>query len=56
MALYRTKYWLFVCLFAGLVLASQLQDHGKPTASFDSLSLEQLDEKLQVSVGSICPC
>ncbi|KAI1279868.1 putative ZIP zinc transporter [Xylaria sp. FL0933] len=44
MASYWTKCWLFVCLFAGLVLASQ---HGKPIASLDSLSLEQLDEKLQ---------
>ncbi|KAI1420705.1 putative ZIP zinc transporter [Xylaria sp. FL1777] len=47
MALYRTQGWLLVCLFAGLVLASQLEGHGKPTTSFDSLSLEQLDEKLQ---------
>lgn len=38
-----------VCLFAGLVLATQLEKHdgGKPASSFDSLSLEQIDEKLQ---------
>ncbi|KAI0538242.1 putative ZIP zinc transporter [Xylaria digitata] len=39
MALYQARYWLFVCLFAGLVFGS--------TTSLDSLSLEQLDEKLQ---------
>ncbi|KAF2968956.1 hypothetical protein GQX73_g4592 [Xylaria multiplex] len=39
MALYQARCWLFVCLFAGLAFAS--------TTSFDSLSLEQLDEKLQ---------
>ncbi|TRX96691.1 hypothetical protein FHL15_002357 [Xylaria flabelliformis] len=49
MALYRPRCWLFVYLFAGLVLASQLgdRDHGKPTTAFDSLSLEQLDKELQ---------
>lgn len=49
MAFSRATRWLFLCLFAGLVLASQLKhpDHGKPAASFDSLSLEQLEEKLQ---------
>ncbi|KAI1757170.1 putative ZIP zinc transporter [Xylaria castorea] len=49
MAFSRPRCWLFVCLFAGLVIASQLgdRDHGKPTTSLDSLSLEQLDEKLQ---------
>ncbi|KAI0460279.1 putative ZIP zinc transporter [Xylaria acuta] len=49
MAFSRARCWLFVCLLAGLVLASQLEDrdHGKPTASLDSLSLAQLDEKLQ---------
>ncbi|KAI1312348.1 putative ZIP zinc transporter [Xylaria venustula] len=44
MAMYRFNCWLLVSLFVGLVLASQ---HGKPTLSSDSLSLEQLDEKLQ---------
>lgn len=48
MALFRTKVCLFVCLFAGLVFASQLEKHGNPTTPFDSLSLDQLDEKLQV--------
>lgn len=45
----RATRWLFICLFAGLVLASQLKHthHREPAASFDSLSLEQLDEKLQ---------
>ncbi|KAI0466392.1 putative ZIP zinc transporter [Xylaria cf. heliscus] len=45
----RARCWLLACLFAGLVLASQLEhrDHQKPATSFDSLSLEQLDEKLQ---------
>ncbi|KAI0514763.1 putative ZIP zinc transporter [Xylaria bambusicola] len=47
MALYRPKGWLFVCLFAGLAVASKLENHGKPAISFDSLSLQQLDEELQ---------
>ncbi|KAI0100347.1 putative ZIP zinc transporter [Nemania sp. FL0031] len=50
MASFRTKGWLVVCLFAGLILASQLgglHHGGKPTASLDSLSLEQLEEELQ---------
>ncbi|GAP87392.1 putative major histocompatibility class I [Rosellinia necatrix] len=49
MAFSRAARWLFVCLFTGLVLASQLKHagHGEPAASLDSLSLEQLDEKLQ---------
>ncbi|KAK5636207.1 hypothetical protein RRF57_011919 [Xylaria bambusicola] len=47
MALYWTRGWLFVCLFAGLALASQIGNHGKPATSFDSLSLQQLDEELQ---------
>jgi hypothetical protein len=49
MALSRARYWLFICLFAGLALASHLSDHGKPTTSLDLLSPEQLDEELQVS-------
>ncbi|KAI1162178.1 putative ZIP zinc transporter [Nemania serpens] len=49
MSFSRVKGWIVVCLFAGLVLASQLENHdgGKPTISFDSLSLEQIGEKLQ---------
>ncbi|KAI1733413.1 putative ZIP zinc transporter [Xylaria scruposa] len=47
MTFYRPRCWLFVYLFIGLVLASQLGDHGKPTTAFHSLSLEQLDEELQ---------
>ncbi|KAI1202158.1 putative ZIP zinc transporter [Nemania serpens] len=45
----RVRGWIVVCLFAGLVLASQLEKHDgrKTTTSFDSLSLEQIDEKLQ---------
>ncbi|KAI0409704.1 putative ZIP zinc transporter [Xylaria palmicola] len=49
MALPRFRCWLLACLFAGLVLASRLEDHGsgKPATSFGALSLEQLDEELQ---------
>ncbi|KAI1814328.1 putative ZIP zinc transporter [Poronia punctata] len=47
MALLRRKYWLLASLFAGLVLASHLKDHDQPIASLGSLSLEQLEEKLQ---------
>jgi hypothetical protein len=49
MALSRARLLLLACLFAGLALASQLGHHEKPTTSLGSLSLEQLDEKLQVS-------
>ncbi|KAI1172417.1 putative ZIP zinc transporter [Nemania sp. FL0916] len=48
MAFSRTRGWIIVCLFIGLALASQLKrDHGEPIASLDSLSQEQLDERLQ---------
>ncbi|KAI1110817.1 putative ZIP zinc transporter [Nemania sp. NC0429] len=49
MSFSRVRGWIVVCLFAGLVLASQLENHhggGKNTTSFDSLSLEQIDERL----------
>ncbi|RWA06469.1 hypothetical protein EKO27_g8635 [Xylaria grammica] len=47
MAFYRARCCLVVYLFVGLVFGSQLGHLAKPTTSFDSLSLEQLDEKLQ---------
>ncbi|KAJ8126426.1 hypothetical protein O1611_g7213 [Lasiodiplodia mahajangana] len=50
MASFRSRGWIVVCLFAGLVLASQVENlhhAGKSTASLDSLSLEQLEEELQ---------
>ncbi|KAI8632129.1 putative ZIP zinc transporter [Xylariaceae sp. FL1651] len=47
MAFFRAQFWLFVCVFAGLALASELGNHGKFTTSFESLSLGQLDDKLQ---------
>ncbi|KAI0193803.1 putative ZIP zinc transporter [Astrocystis sublimbata] len=49
MSFFRIKCWTIACLFAALAVASQLKDHegGQPATSFDSLSLEQLDAKLQ---------
>ncbi|KAJ8119767.1 hypothetical protein ONZ43_g3355 [Nemania bipapillata] len=44
MAYSRIRSWVVVCLFTGLVLASQLE---KPVTTLGSLSLEQLDEELQ---------
>ncbi|KAI2635329.1 putative ZIP zinc transporter [Xylaria nigripes] len=49
MAIFQARYWLLICLFTVLALASQLEDHESPaaTTSLDTLSLEKLDEKLQ---------
>ncbi|KAI1824007.1 putative ZIP zinc transporter [Xylaria intraflava] len=49
MALFQARHWLLLCLFACLALASQHAHHESPvaTTSLDTLSLEQLDEKLQ---------
>ena len=49
MAFLRARYWLLAGLLAGLALASHVKNDEQAVTSFDSLSLEQLDEKLQVS-------
>ncbi|KAI0388381.1 putative ZIP zinc transporter [Xylariaceae sp. FL0594] len=47
MGFLRPRYWLLAGLLAGLALASHLKSDHQALNSLDSLSLEQLDEKLQ---------
>ncbi|KAI1434611.1 putative ZIP zinc transporter [Xylaria sp. CBS 124048] len=46
---FPARCWLLVCLFVALTLATQLGDRESPAAitSFDALSVDQLDERLQ---------